>query len=78
MDRKITGENHFQVSATNFAVSPSTTGYTLMYSADGINFTAWEEKTPANETLVVSGAVNGMYYYLAGNGSEVQITWEGN
>lgn len=35
---KVTGEQPFQVEAPHFAISPSETGYTLAYSADGVHY----------------------------------------
>ena len=71
--KTIVNEAPFQVNGTNFAVSPSASGYTLNYSADGKEYTAWEEATPAEEVLVVNGAVPGMYFKLVGNTSEVIV-----
>jgi hypothetical protein len=71
----ITGEKPFQVLAHSFSVSPSAQGYTLQYSADGINYTDYEEATPANETLIVNGIAKGMYFRLKGNSSEVVINY---
>ena len=64
---KINGEQPFSVLAHSFVVGQTTSGYTLMYSAGDGNFTAWEEETPANETLVVNGIAKGMIFYLSGN-----------
>lgn len=64
---KINREQPFSVLAHSFAVGQTTGGYTLMYSAGDGNFTAWEEATPANETLVVNGIAKGMIFYLSGN-----------
>lgn len=72
---KIQGEQPFQVNAHSFAASPSAEGYTLNYSADGIEYTAYKDATPANETLVVNGFSKSMYFKLAGNNSEVTITY---
>lgn len=72
---KITGEQPFQVLATSFAVSPSAEGYTLNYSANGVEYTAWEEATPANEVLVVNGVAKLMYFKLVGNASDVDINY---
>lgn len=69
----VEGENQFQILAHSFAVSPSNEGYTLAYSADGVNFTDWSEATPANETLVVNGIAKSMYFKLKGNNSNVII-----
>lgn len=72
---KITGEQSFQVLATSFAISPSAEGYTLNYSANGVEYTAWEEATPANEVLVVNGVAKLMYFKLVGNASDVDINY---
>lgn len=72
---KITGERPFQVLATSFAISPSSEGYTLNYSANGVEYTAWEEATPANEVLVVNGVAKLMYFKLVGNASDVDINY---
>ena len=72
---KITGEQPFQVLATSFAVSPSAEGYTLNYSANGVEYTAWEEATPANEVLVVNGVAKLMYFKLVGNASDLDINY---
>lgn len=72
---KVLGEEVFQVEAANFAISPSASGYTLNYSADGVNFTPWEEITDADKTQVVACAARGMYYKLVDNISEVTICY---
>ena len=63
----IHGEQPFSVLAHSFAVGQTTNGYTLMYSAGDGNFTAWEESTPADETMVVNNIAKGMVFYLSGN-----------
>ena len=72
---KIKGEQPFQILAHSFAVTPSAEGYTLNYSANGVEYTAWEEATPANETLVVNGVAKLMYFKLVGNASDVEINF---
>ena len=69
----ISKEQPFKVNATSFAISPSAEGYTLNYSANGEDWTAWEKATPANENCIVNGCAYGMYYKLVGNDSEVRI-----
>ena len=73
--KTISGETPFQVLAHSWAASPSAEGYTLNYSADGINYTAYTEETPANEVLIVNGVAKNMWFKLAGNNSEVTITY---
>ena len=70
----INGEAHFSVLAHSFSVY-SDDAYTLNYSADGINFTAWDAATPAGETLIVNGVAKGMYFYLEGNTTDAVITY---
>lgn len=72
---RIQGENAFQILSHSFAVSPSTNGYTLQYSANGEEFTDWEEATPANETLVVNGLAKFMFFKLKGNSGYVDIQY---
>ena len=72
---KIQGEKPFQILAHSFAVSPSAEGYTLNYSADGIDFTAWADSTPADEVCMVINVAKGCYFKLVGNNSEVNIQY---
>lgn len=72
----ISGETPFQVcGAHSFSVSPSESGYTLAYSNDCETFTNYSESTPANETLLVNGVPNNVFWKLVGNTSTVQISW---
>lgn len=66
MIKVINGEQQFQVPAHSFSVG-FTAGYTLQYSADGKDFTAWSAATPANEVLVVNGVGKDMWFKLSGN-----------
>lgn len=70
---KVQGEEKFGIPTQNFAISASTSGYTLAYSADGESFTEWSEPTPAGEVLVVSEAAKGMTYKLVGNTDVVYV-----
>lgn len=72
---EIEGEAPFQVIGHSFAASPSAEGYTLQYSADGYNYTSWDEATPSNENLVVTDFASGLYFRLYGNNSKVTITY---
>lgn len=60
-------EQPFSITNNNFAVGPTTAGYTLGYSVDGVHFTYYSDETPANETLVVNGFPEGMIFILKGN-----------
>lgn len=72
---KIQGEQAFQVNAHSFSCSPSAEGYTLNYSTDGENYTAYTASTPSNETLIVNGVAKSMYFKLVGNNSQVTVVY---
>lgn len=72
---KVNGEAPFQVEVPNFAISPSASGYTLNYSADGVNYTAVEDATAADTNQVVCSAAGGLFYKLVGNTGEVTVTF---
>lgn len=72
---KIQGEQKFSVPENSFSVSPSAEGYTLEYSADGVDFTEYTEATPADEVLIVYGVSKHMTFKLKGNESEVFIQY---
>lgn len=75
MTKTISREQPFQVLATNFSISPSSSGYTLQISADGVNYTDLFS-VGANITRMVTGVANGSYYRLRGNtDTEVVINW---
>lgn len=73
--KKITGEQVFQPLAHSFGLSESNEGYTLAYSADGVNFTNYEDATPANETLIVNNVPKGFYFKLVGNVGDVILNY---
>lgn len=75
MTIKLSGETPVQILAHSFIVSQSESGYTLNYSGDGINWTAYDEATPASTDLIVNGIAWGTYIKLAGNTSEVTINY---
>lgn len=75
MRQTITGQQPFQILATNFSISPSSEGYTLQISADGRNFSDLFT-VPANTTRMVTNVANGSTFRLNGNNSEVIINWE--
>ena len=74
MKKIINGEQPFQIMAHSFSVY-SEDAYTLNFSADGENYTAWDEETPAGETLIVNGVAKNMYFYLEGNTTNATITF---
>ncbi len=71
----ISGEQPFQVLAHSFSLSPSSEGYTLAYSADGVNYTEYETAVPADETLIVNGIAKAMFFKAVGNDSELVLTY---
>ena len=73
----ISGEQAFRAFAANgtLAIGPSSSGYTLQYSADGVNYTAWDEATAADENVVVANVPYGMYLKLSGNTADVVVIW---
>lgn len=75
MKIKVNADDAFQVLAHSFGVSPSAEGYTLQYSADGIDYTDWEEATPADENLFVINVPKYSYFKLDGNQSEVTVIY---
>lgn len=75
MKNIINREQPFQVLATNFSIGPSSSGYELEISADGVNYTSLFT-VGANVTRMVTGVANGSYYRLAGNTDEdVVVNW---
>lgn len=65
--KKVNGSEPFQILAHSFSVAPTTSGYTLAYSANGIDYTAYSTATPANETLLVCNAPKNVFWMLSGN-----------
>ena len=65
--KKINKANIFRIPADKFIIGPSTSGYTLNYSADGVSWTPWKEATSANQNQVVIGLPQNTYVKLAGN-----------
>lgn len=73
--KNISGEQAFQVEAHSFAVSPSDSGYTFAYSADGTDYTLYDEATPSGENLIVNGISRGLFVRLVGNTDDVIISY---
>lgn len=63
-------EQPFKVINDNFAIAGTSAGYVLNYSVDKVNWSAWDEATPANEELIVNGAKEYMWFKLVGNVDE--------
>lgn len=69
----VENDEKFRALKSNFMVGPSASGYTLAYSADGVNFTPYSASTPANENLIVNGSVQYGWFKLSGNTGEVVV-----
>lgn len=67
----VNGEQPFKAQKETFAVAGGA-AFTLNYSVDKVNWTAYTEATPANETLIVNG-VTYMWFKLAGNTDEKRL-----
>lgn len=63
-------EEVFAGRGASMAIAGTTSGYTLNYSVDDENWSAYEEAVPANENLVVTDMVQGMYFKLVGNADD--------
>ena len=71
----LTGEQVIQVLSHSMIIGPSDDGYTFCYSADGVNFTPYDQDTPAGENTIINGLAFGTYVMLSGNTGEVQISF---
>ena len=70
----IHGEEVFRAQKDQFAVAPTSAGYQVAYSANGVDFTLDSEAiVPANENLVYLGAMQYGYYKLVGNADNVEV-----
>lgn len=72
MQITIHAEEVFRAQKNQFAIGPSEAGYTVAYSADGVNFTNdTDAVVPANENLVYLGSMQYGFYKLVGNTGDV-------
>ena len=72
----INREQPFQVLSTNFSIGPSSSGYDLQISADGVNYTTLFS-VGANTTRMVTSVSSGSFYRLSGNTDEdVVVNWQ--
>lgn len=71
----IKGEDKFKINSTSFSISPSKEGYTLAYSANGEEFTNYEEATPAGENCLVVNCPFGVWYKCVGNKTDVKVVF---
>lgn len=63
----------FQAVNTEFSFYVPSGEYTLYMSADGVNYTAWDETIIGEDTIVVSGVVPSMYFYIDGLTSDIKV-----
>ena len=73
MQIKVLDKERFKVAKNQFIVGPSANGYTLAYSADGVNFTEYTEATPAGANPIVNGVPQYAWCKLVGNEGEVDV-----
>ena len=74
MQITIHGEEVFRAQKNQIAIGPSEAGYTLAYSADGLNFNNdTDAVVPAGENLVYLGAMQYGFYKLVGNTGDVKV-----
>lgn len=68
------GEEVFRAQKSQFAVAPTSAGYTVAYSANGVDFTNdTDAVVPANENLIYNGCMTYGYYKLVGNTDDVDV-----
>lgn len=72
---EISGETPFQVLSHSLSISPSNEGYSFQFSANGVDYTSYDEAVPANENLIVNGVAFGQYVRLSGNASKVTVIY---
>lgn len=77
MQLKITGEQPFQVLGTTFTIGPSESGYDLMFSADGKEYSKLFT-VGANTNRQVTQVAAGSYYFLSGNTDTLTVNWMGD
>lgn len=65
-------EDDFRIWGGAFAIAPTTSGYTLKFSTDGVNYTD-KRSVAANESVAVTDCVPGTYYKLVGNTGIVHV-----
>lgn len=67
MKGKILGEAPFTAKKNQFEIAPTTTGYQIAYSANGVDFTLdGDAIVPAGENLVYLGAMQYGWYKCVG------------
>ena len=74
---KVSGESPFQILSTTFSIGPSSSGYDLYFSADGVNYSKLFT-VAANTNRQVTQVAAGSYYKLSGNTDNVVVNWYGN
>lgn len=68
------GEEVFRAQRDQFAVAPTSSGYQVAYSANGVDFTNDSDaQVPASENLVYLGAMTYGFYKLVGNSDNVEV-----
>lgn len=75
MQIKINGEQPFQTIGNGFGASPSNEDTVLQYSADGYEYTDWEDgEIPAGKTIMVTNCFSRcLYFRFKNNNTELTI-----
>ena len=74
MQAIVSGEKPFKSINNSIAIGPSSSGYVLNF---GVNpdgpWTQWDQASPADECVVVSGVQRYMWFFLEGNTDDVEV-----
>ena len=73
MKKTIGNEQKFQCVNDNWAVTLPSGNYQLYLSADGITYSKYKDDITGDDTLVVTGCVPEMYFYISGLTGEVEV-----
>ena len=72
---KIKGDKPFTTPTHSFAIGECESEYTLCYSVDGNNWTAYDEATPSGETAIVNFGIPNLLYKLSGATGDILIQY---
>ena len=74
MQVKVTGETPFKCLKSSMAIGPTSSGYTLNYAVTKEGpWTAYDEASPSDECVVVTGMVPYLWFKLDGVGDEEEV-----
>lgn len=63
----------FQATNTEFSFYAPSGEYILYMSADGVNYTAWNETIIGEDTIVISGVVPDMFFKIDGIDGQLTV-----